>query len=547
MIRESEIERPRTVESSTSPTRWVQNWSPGLDHSNYEVAYDIDLDLQYHIQHCPCTCNHLGYGNYLDYQAACGIENENSSVVHCTLDERRTHCNGSIQRTISRVEELNCSAAQNSYKNYEFQLRPCIIGIGVAMVIIIICLVISACISESESDLPSSSSLGPEGRLDVVRAILQEVPLVDGHNDLPWNLKKFVHNQLYKVNLSADLRFVEPWSKSKWSHTDLQRMKIGMVGAQFWSAFVPCETQYKNAVTLTLEQIDVIKRFVKIYKDELEFVTSAAGVREAHKRGRIASLIGLEGGHSLGDSLGVLRMYYDLGVRYLTLTHKCDTLWASCCVVGNNPAVLNGTGKVRGLTLFGQGIVREMNRLGMLVDLSHTSVHTMEDALNVTRAPVIFSHASAYAICNSNRNVPDHILKKVALNGGVVMVTFYPYFISCDTASTMNQVIAHINHIRDVAGEDHVGLGSGYDGINYTTSGLEDVSHFPDLLNTLIVKHNWTQTQMKKLVGLNVLRVFQKVEKIRDELKNELLPDEDTILAHYHYKKLPHDCAVHDL
>ncbi|XP_065214337.1 dipeptidase 1-like isoform X3 [Planococcus citri] len=415
------------------------------------------------------------------------------------------------------------------------------------MIIIIICLIISACLSDSDSDSPSSSSLGPEGRLDVVRAILQEVPLVDGHNDLPWNIKKFVHNQLVKVNLSTDLRLTEPWSKSKWSHTDIRRMKLGMIGAQFWSAYVPCETQYKNAVPLTLEQIDVIKRFVSMYKDDLEFVTSAAGIKAAHKRGHIASLIGIEGGHSLGDSLGVLRMFYELGVRYVALTHKCDTLWASCCVVGDNATFVNVTGKVRGLTLFGQGIVREMNRLGMLVDLSHTSVHTMEDALNVTKAPVIFSHASAYALCNSNRNVPDHILKKVAQNGGVVMVTFYPYFISCNTISTMDQVIAHINHIRNIAGEDHIGLGSGYDGINHTTRGLEDVSHYPDLLTTLLRDHDWNETQIKKLVGLNVLRVLQQVEKVRDELQNEFQPDEDSILAHYHYKSLPSSCAVHDL
>ncbi|XP_065214336.1 dipeptidase 1-like isoform X2 [Planococcus citri] len=490
MNREVERERPRTVESSTSPTRWVQHWDPSsstADRANYEVAYDIDVDLQYHIQHCPCTCNHLGYGNYLDYQSACVVDNEDSTTVHCILDERRS-CIAPVRRSVPGVEQLNCASAQNSCKNYEFQIRPCAIGIGVAMIIIIICLIISACLSDSDSDSPSSSSLGPEGRLDVVRAILQEVPLVDGHNDLPWNIKKFVHNQLVKVNLSTDLRLTEPWSKSKWSHTDIRRMKLGMIGAQFWSAYVPCETQYKNAVPLTLEQIDVIKRFVSMYKDDLEFVTSAAGIKAAHKRGHIASLIGIEGGHSLGDSLGVLRMFYELGVRYVALTHKCDTLWASCCVVGDNATFVNVTGKVRGLTLFGQ-----------------------------------------------------------AQNGGVVMVTFYPYFISCNTISTMDQVIAHINHIRNIAGEDHIGLGSGYDGINHTTRGLEDVSHYPDLLTTLLRDHDWNETQIKKLVGLNVLRVLQQVEKVRDELQNEFQPDEDSILAHYHYKSLPSSCAVHDL
>uniref|UniRef100_A0ABD2XK26 Dipeptidase n=1 Tax=Trichogramma kaykai TaxID=54128 RepID=A0ABD2XK26_9HYME len=248
-----------------------------------------------------------------------------------------------------------------------------------------------------------------------------------------------------------------------------------------------------------------------------------AGIIEAHSDGKIASLIGVEGGHSLGNSLGVLRTFYGLGARYLTLTHACDTSWAACSV-GETNSTQDTT---PGLSEFGKAVVRELNRLGMLVDLSHVSTRTMHAALQTTRAPVIFSHSAARALCNSSRNVPDNVLKNLAKNGGIAMVPFYTYFITCNSTATIKDVIAHINHIRKVAGIDHVGIGAGYDGINFTPSGLEDVSKYPQLLATLLEDPTWTEDDIKKLAGLNLLRVFAKVEQVRDEWqKAAVLPVE---------------------
>ncbi|XP_075225894.1 dipeptidase 1-like [Lycorma delicatula] len=362
------------------------------------------------------------------------------------------------------------------------------------------------------------------------------------HNDLPWNIRKFVHNQLGQFNFSWDLRQIEPWSKSNWSHTDLPRLRAGLVGAQFWSAYSPCGSQFLDAVQVTMEQIDVIRRLTDVYSTDLQLVSSVAGLKEAHRKGRIASLIGVEGGHSLGSSLGVLRMYYDLGARYLTLTHTCHTPWAGCCV---GPEDQNSVSEDdnQGLSHFGSLVVRELNRLGMLVDLSHTSVRTMEDALNVSIAPIIFSHSSAFALCNSTRNVPDHVLKLVALNGGIVMVNFYSYFITCNQSSSLEDVIAHINHIRSVAGEDHVGIGAGYDGINSTPRGLEDVSQYPNLFATLMEDPSWGEEQLKKLAGLNFIRVFSTAEQVRDKWKYEGVSAVEELFAASSPVRPPSDCV----
>nr|CAD7443883.1 unnamed protein product [Timema bartmani] len=244
------------------------------------------------------------------------------------------------------------------------------------------------------------------------------------HNDLPWNLRKFLHNQLSKFPFHEDLRQLEPWSDSPWSHTDLHRLRQGM----FWSAYVPCGSQYLDSVQLTLEQIDVIRRLVDKYPNHMKLVTTAEGIEEAHKSNRVASLIGVEGGHSLGSSLAVLRMFYQLGARYMTLTHTCNTP----CDQRDEPLYLIL-------------VIREMNRLGMMVDLSHVSVQTMLDAVEVSKAPVIFSHSSALALCNSSRNVPDHVLTKLAINGGIVMVSFYNNFLSCSDTATLHDVIVLAN------------------------------------------------------------------------------------------------------
>ncbi|XP_048511025.1 dipeptidase 1 isoform X2 [Athalia rosae] len=285
---------------------------------------------------------------------------------------------------------------------------------------------------------------------------------------------------------------------------------------KFWSAYVPCSSQYLDSVQLALEQIDLIRRLVNKHPQNMVLVTTAAGIEIAHKEGRLASLIGVEGGHAVGNSLAVLRMLYELGARYLTLTHTCNTPWADCSTVDEPGQVPH----VGGLSNFGKSVVLEMNRLGMMVDLSHVSVPTMLDAMDASRAPVIFSHSSAHALCNSSRNVPDHALRFLARNGGIVMVSFYPHFISCGEKSTLQDVATHINHIRKVAGIDHIGIGAGYDGINLTPVGLEDVSKYPDLFAELLAR-GWSEKDVQKLAGLNLIRVFKAVEQVRDRMAGE--------------------------
>ncbi|XP_058121277.1 uncharacterized protein LOC131288031 [Anopheles ziemanni] len=360
--------------------------------------------------------------------------------------------------------------------------------------------------------LKVSSSAPLEERLQVATQLLDTVPLIDGHNDLPWNIRKFLHNQLNDFRFDDDLKSISPWSKSAWSHTDLQRLKRGRISSQFWAAYVPCEAQHKDAVQITLEQIDVIKRLTERYSPQLTSCTSVYDIVQAHKNRQMCSLIGVEGGHSLGGSLGVLRIYYALGVRYMTLTSTCHTTWAdSSSADAPKYDVRHG-----GLTAYGKTIIREMNRLGMIVDLSKSSVGTMKDVLATSQAPVIFSHSSAYALCNSSRNVQDEVLELVTRNRGLVMVNFYNKFLRCSENASVLDAAAHINHIRRVAGVDHVGLGAGYDGINFTPKDLEDVSSYPRLFAELL-GDGWTIDELEKLAGRNLLRVFEDVEKVRDK------------------------------
>jgi membrane dipeptidase len=363
-------------------------------------------------------------------------------------------------------------------------------------------------------------------------AILHVVPLVDGHNDLPWNLKVLNHNYLKSFDFE-DLKNDPVWNCSS-CFTDLKRLKAGKVGAQFWVAYVSCKSQYKDAVEQTLEQIDLIKRLIQKYSDHLELVTTSDGIWQAFKNKKIASLIAVEGGHSIDSRLAVLRQMYDLGVRYLTLTHSCDTPWADGSPADNvsiAPALVKE--HHGGLTEFGKTVVLEMNRLGMLVDLSHVSHQTMIDAINITKSPVIFSHSSAYTLCNHHRNVRDDVLAMMARNGGIVMVNFYSDYVQCNKSrnATIDDVVAHINHIRRTSGVNHVGIGSDYDGVERMPEGLEDVSKYPDLFDRLaqIDKPKWSTEDLKKLAGLNLIRVFKEVEKVREKLatrKNELHEDQ---------------------
>ncbi|XP_035916642.1 uncharacterized protein LOC118514142 isoform X2 [Anopheles stephensi] len=359
--------------------------------------------------------------------------------------------------------------------------------------------------------LKVSSGAPLEERLQVATQLLDTVPLIDGHNDLPWNIRKFLHNQLNDFRFDDDLKTILPWSKSAWSHTDLQRLKRGRISAQFWAAYVPCEAQHKDAVQITLEQIDVIKRLTERYSPHLTSCASVLDIVQAHKNRQMCSLIGVEGGHSLGGSLGVLRIYYALGVRYMTLTSTCHTPWAD----SSNADAPKYDIRHGGLTAYGKTIVREMNRLGMIVDLSKSSVGTMKDVLATSQAPVIFSHSSAHALCNSSRNVQDEVLELVTKNRGLVMVNFYNKFLRCSDNASVQDAVAHINHIRRIAGIDHVGLGAGYDGINFTPHDLEDVSSYPRLFAELL-GDGWTVDELEKLAGRNLLRVFEEVEKVRE-------------------------------
>ncbi|XP_078614762.1 dipeptidase 1-like isoform X1 [Branchiostoma floridae x Branchiostoma japonicum] len=362
--------------------------------------------------------------------------------------------------------------------------------------------------------------------LDRAHRLMAEVPLVDGHNDWPWVIYQNVKNRLSQVNLAQDLRpLFKAWLNV--SHTDIPRLREGKVGAQFWVAFPHCDSQYKDAVRWTLAQIDVIKRFVEKYPDVFQLVTTSEGIWDAFRAGKIGSLIAVEGGHGLGSSLASLRMFYDLGARYLTLTQACNTPWADSSLE---------TGKANpehnGLTDFGKLVVQEVNRLGMMVDLSHVSFKTMHDALDVTQAPVIFSHSSAYALCNHTRNVPDDVLERMKDNKGVVMVNFYNPYVNCGPNKTpvtnISHVADHCDYIRRVAGEDYVGIGADYDGVNEVPVGLEDVSKYPNLIEELIVR-GWTDDQIKKLLGLNIMRVMDKAAEVGRMLRETMEPLDDII------------------
>lgn len=364
-------------------------------------------------------------------------------------------------------------------------------------------------------------------RMQLVATLLHETPLVDGHNDLPWNLRSFVHNEVGNFSFDSDLRQVSPWNSSRWSHTDLPRLRKGQVGAQFWAAYVPCGSQWKDAVAMTLEQVDVVRRLVSKYPSQLQMASSSHDIIEIHGRGRVACLVGVEGGHSLGNSMSVLRSLYLSGVRYLTLTHTCSTPWATSA---SRDADISAGRTRSGLTDFGKAVIGEMNRLGMLVDLSHTSDETALDALSISRAPVIFSHSAARTLCNNSRNVPDHLLHALAENDGIIMVSFYPQFVSCSHTATADHVLNHIKYIRNLIGIDHVGLGAGYDGINWTPQGLEDVSRYPVLLAHLLEDPQWTAQDVKKLAGENFLRVFRSAEKVSRQLAMEgVLPSETIV------------------
>lgn len=384
--------------------------------------------------------------------------------------------------------------------------------------------------------------------LGEARELLAEFPVVDGHNDLPWALREQVRYDLAARDIATD--------QSAHLHTDLARLRAGGVGAQFWSVYV--RSDQPGAVTATLEQIDCVRQLIARYPQDLRAALTAADMEAGRAEGRIASLMGAEGGHSIDNSLATLRGLYALGVRYMTLTHNDTIDWADSAT--DEP-------RAGGLTAFGREVVREMNRLGMLVDLSHVAATTMRDALDTSTAPVIFSHSSSRAVCDHPRNIPDDVLERLPANGGVAMVTFVPKFVlqaavdwtaaaddnmrahgfhHLDTTAeamrvhrafeeahprpvaTVSTVADHLDHMREVAGVDHLGIGGDYDGTAFTPDGLSDVSGYPNLIAELLDR-GWSTTDLAKLTWHNAVRVLGAAEDVARDLRSRTAPSNATL------------------
>ncbi|MFJ3281664.1 dipeptidase [Streptomyces halstedii] len=388
--------------------------------------------------------------------------------------------------------------------------------------------------------------------LDRARLLLADHPVVDGHNDLPWALREQVGYDLDARDIAVD--------QSAALHTDIPRLRAGGVGAQFWSVYVATELTGDDAVSATLEQIDVVAELLARHPADLRRALTADDMERARAEGRIASLMGAEGGHSINNSLGTLRALYTLGVRYMTLTHNDNTDWADSAT--DAPGV-------GGLSEFGREVVREMNRVGMLVDLSHVAATTMRDALATSVAPVIFSHSSARAVCDHPRNIPDDVLRMLAANGGVAMATFVPKFVlpeavewtlaadrnmrehglhHLDTTpaamrvhadfeaahprpvATVATIADHLGHLREMAGIDHIGIGGDYDGTAFLPAGLEDVSGYPNLIAELLSR-GWSDADLAKLTWQNAVRVLRDAEAVSRELSAVRGPSHATIEA----------------
>jgi membrane dipeptidase len=385
---------------------------------------------------------------------------------------------------------------------------------------------------------------------DRIAALLAHAPVFDGHNDLAWELRRRVRYDFEALDIAGDLA-------ATGLHTDIPRLRAGGVGAQFWSVYVPCGLSGDAAVAGVLEQIDAVRRLTERYPADLALAVDVVGVERALAQGRIACLLGAEGGHAIACSLGVLRMLYALGVRYLTITHVRNTPWADSAT--DQPGV-------GGLSPFGREVVHEMNRLGMLVDLSHVAPSTMHAALDTSVAPAFFSHSSARALCNHPRNVPDDVLRRVADSDGIVMVTFVPGFLTVECRDWTVELMAaepsfdaesgsgtpqwyaardawiaanlpppcgvsdvadHVSYVREVAGIAHVGLGGDFDGVVTTPRGLSDVSMYPALLAELAAR-GWSDHDLARLTWQNAMRVYRDTEAVGREVSREREPSAAT-------------------
>ena len=392
----------------------------------------------------------------------------------------------------------------------------------------------------------------PDPYLARVKKLLATTPIIDGHNDVPWEIRE-------NKEMPRDVDHYDLRTNLKDHDTDLARLKQGGVGGQFWSIYIPGEVKDSGYARIQLEQFDIARRMIAKYDKEMVFAKTAADARRVIAAGKFPSFLGLEGGHAIENSLGALRVYYDLGARYMTLTHNVTLDWADAAL--DKPT--HG-----GLTPFGKEVVREMNRLGMMVDLSHVSPGVMSDALNVTEAPVMFSHSSARALSDHPRDVPDSILARVKQNGGIVMVTFVREFVSQknldwrtarntrrrelassfggDTARvraamddwfkanpepvvTLKEVADHFDHMKAIAGADHIGIGADFDGTGGEhIQGLEDVSKYPDLLAEL-ARRGWTDAELRMVASGNILRVLEENEKVAARLQKTRRPSTKTI------------------
>lgn len=433
-----------------------------------------------------------------------------------------------------------------------------IIAINLLVLSFLFLFVVSATslFAQNTQDYPGSNAANRAPFLEQATKILESVPLIDGHNDVPIQYRSRAQYKLSEIDFNNTTLLERPM------HTDIPRMRAGRVGGQFWSVYVPTNVPESESVQMTLEQIDFVYRLIDAFPDHFEIALTADDIERVFKSGKIASLIGMEGGQSIGNSLQVLRQMYELGVRYMTITHARTLDWADAAT--DDP-------EHGGLTEFGQEVIREMNWLGMLVDLSHVSAETMHDALDVSTAPVIFSHSSAMALNNHPRNVPDDVLDKLKENGGIVMVTYIPAFIKEELhqhisnrnaerarldyyytgqpdkvselmrqwdaenpapVATLETVADHIDHIKNRIGVDYIGIGGDYDGISLLPEGLKDVSTYPDLFAELLYR-GYTENELRKIAGLNALRVMRGAEQEAARLQKERPRASEAVITDY--------------